>query len=221
MLMFVGLTAAAAAPVWAQDCAPVPVGIVSWWPGDVDPSDIIGANDATLVGAATFAPSLVTQGFKFGGSGGDAAGVGNPPNLQLQNFTIEAWVSRSATGVASFDAGGGASLPMGTTATDWFFFDDGRLVLSKIDVSEVHEDTPRVTDLNFHHVAVTKVGGTVVFYVDGVGITAPPYNPGLEFTTNAAIGARGDNFIGSFLGIVDDEIKVIFNAGSAGKCQPQ
>jgi DNA-binding beta-propeller fold protein YncE len=63
--------------VTAQDCAPLPAGIVSWWPGDGDPTDIIGGNDATLVGSATLVPSLVNQGSKFGGSQ-DAGGVGNP-----------------------------------------------------------------------------------------------------------------------------------------------
>jgi hypothetical protein len=57
------------------------------------------------------------------------------------------------------------------------------------------------------------------------------FDPGLTFTTNAGIGARGDQGSSGFLGMVDelsiysrdltaDEIQAIFNAGPAGKCPP-
>ena len=91
--------------------------------------------------------------------------------------------------------------------------------------------SPAITDLNFHHVAVTKSDSTVIFYVDGVPSPPQSYGEVFEFTTNPGIGARGDNFTSSFLGVVDelsvynralnaDEIQAIYAAGSAGKCPP-
>ena len=86
-----------------------------------------------------------------------------------------------------------------------------------------------ITDTNLHHVAVTKVGSTVVFYVDGVAYPAAAYNPGFTFSTAAAIGARGDTFDDSFLETIDElsiynrslsgaEIQGIVSAGGSGKC---
>ena len=54
---------------------------------------------------------------------------------------------------------------------------------------------------------------------------------GFTFSTNAAIGATGDDFGGAFLGLIDEvsiynraltaaEIQSIFAAGTAGKCRP-
>ena len=93
--------------------------------------------------------------------------------------------------------------------------------------------TAGVTDTNWHHVAVTTSGGTVVFYVDGVPYPYGNYNPTYQFTTSAAISGRADNLNAnnnaSFLGSIDEvsvynralsanEIFAIYAAGSAGKC---
>jgi len=218
-------------PAWAQVCTPPPPDIVSWWPGEGDATDIVDGNPGALMGAATTVPSFVGQGFKFGGISSDVVIVGNPSNLQLQSFTIEAWISRSATTAISFTAGGGVVFGYGLGGYAFGLFDAGNLILTAVGVSVVISDTLAVTDLNFHHVAVTKSGSTVIFYLDGVGATASPYDPGFTFTTNAGIGARGDQDRSGFLGMVDelavydrdltaDEIQAIFNAGSAGKCQP-
>src|SRR5262249_25241110 len=86
-----------------------------------------------------------------------------------------------------------------------------------------------ILDTNWHHLAVTKVGPTVVFYIDGVAYSAPNYDPGFIFTTEAAIGCRVDNMDNSFLGTIDEvavfnrpltpaEVQAIYSAGAAGKC---
>ncbi len=86
-----------------------------------------------------------------------------------------------------------------------------------------------ITNTSWHHLAVTKSGSTVIFYVDGIGYPAPAYNPTFTFTTSAAIGGRADNLDNSFLGAIDEvsvyntplssnQIVAIYNAGVAGKC---
>lgn len=57
-------------------------------------------------------------------------------------------------------------------------FDDGRLFLSNVRVDFVSSTNAKVTDLNFHHVAITKSGPTVIFYVDGIAETAPAFKHG-------------------------------------------
>src|SRR5205823_7272974 len=108
--------------------------------------------------------------------------------------------------------------------------DDGRLALTKNGVDNV-TSTPSVTDTNWHHVAVTKNGSNIVFYIDGAGQTGPAYDPGFTFEQNVIIGASNDALLAGFLGLIDevsiynralsaDEIAGIYRAGSAGKCAP-
>jgi len=54
-----------------------------------------------LAGDATFGPGKVGHGFAFDGNSGNAIQVGNATNLQLQDFTVEAWVSRSSTSMVT------------------------------------------------------------------------------------------------------------------------
>ena len=91
-----------------------------------------------------------------------------------------------------------------------------------------------ITDTSWHHVAVTKAGTVVLFYVDGVLQPTPtpsPYTNIFQFTSSAAIGSRGDGGGNTFYGMIDElaiysralsttEIAAIYNAGSAGKCAP-
>ena len=72
---------------------------------------------------------------------------------------------------------------------------------------------PSITDTNFHHVALTKSGGTVVFYLDGVACPAPTYNVTYTFTGGPGIGYRPDNADNSFYGTID-ELRF-----TAGRCR--
>jgi len=65
-----------------------------WWQAEDSALDQISGNHGTLAGNATFGPGLLGQGFVFDGNG-DFVSLGNPANLQSQDFTIEAWIQRS------------------------------------------------------------------------------------------------------------------------------
>ena len=213
--------------VYPPICVTSPAGLVSWWPGEGNALDSSGTNHGTLIGNVTNAAGRVGQAFSFDGNG-DAVRVGNPVNLQLQDFTIEAWVKRSSTTLASLNAGGGIIFGYGFGGYNFAFSDDGHPVFGKVGVSQV-TSTSQITDITFHHVAVTKTGTTVIFYVDGVAYPATSFSSSFAFTSNVAIGARGDNSANSFLGLIDDlaiynralsaaEVQSIYYAGSAGKC---
>src|SRR5205807_5003409 len=98
----------------------------------------------------------------------------------------------------------------------------------------------KVTDTNFHHVAVTKSGSTVIFYIDGVAGAPVTYNSVFEFTKNVSIGARLDlsapttqtTLTSTFAGRIDEveifnralslvEIRAIYLAPHEGKCGAQ
>jgi hypothetical protein len=212
-------------------CVESPPGTVSWWPGDGTPDDISGTNDGKLHGHATYVDGLVGPAFSFGYFDDDAVAIANAPDLQLQTFTIEAWIKRVFTDVAGHRPSGEALFfGYGLGGYGYGMFADGRFFLTKIGVSNVQSQVVKVTDTSYHHVAVTKSRATVKFYVDGVEEVAPAYDPGFEFTTDVAIGNSGD-FSGSFIGDIDElavydralaasEIQAIFDHGDVGKCKP-
>src|SRR5262245_41581087 len=88
----------------AQNCVPRLPGLVGWWRGNGDSSDVVGKNNGALLGNASFAPGIVGQAFSFDGDN-DSVMIGNPAALQLQNFTIEAWIKRVSPNQASLDPG--------------------------------------------------------------------------------------------------------------------
>src|SRR5262249_25102451 len=107
-------------------------------------------------------------------------------------------------------------------------WNDGRLYLTKVNVDSVSGSTV-VTDVNPHHVAVSKSGQFVTFYVDGVAQPSIAYGSAFSFTTPVAIGARADNLNNGFWGRIDElsvynralsigEIQGIYNAQGSGKC---
>jgi hypothetical protein len=212
----------------AQTCVSPPTGLVGWWRGEGDALDQVGPTSGSLIGDTTFGTGEAGQGFVFDGLG-DAIDVGNPARLQLQNFTIEAWIKRSSSSVASQEPWGGAIFVCTWGGYGLGVEDDGRLFLTKVGDSAVHS-TSTITDAdNFHHVAVTKNGDTVILYIDGVGESVGPYDPGFVFPGPAAIGARGSDYAGSFLGSIDEvsvydhalddtQIMSLYNAAQAGKC---
>jgi len=209
-------------------CDPPPAGLVSWWGAEGNALDQVGGNNGTLMGSVSYGSGKVGQAFVFGA---DQAGVllGNPTNLWLQNFTIETWIKRSSVTVSSLNYPDADLFASGQGGYGFGLNGDGSLFLTQIGVGNVTANAG-VRDTNWHHVAVSKSGSTVVFYADGVAYPAPAYNPTFVFVnTGLGLGARGDNLWNSFYGAIDElsvynralsssEIQGIYLAGSAGKC---
>ena len=210
-------------------CVEPPPGLVSWWRAEADATDWEGANDGSLNPGTGYAPGKVGQAFSIQAAGG-GVDLGMPPNLQLQDFSIEAWVRRGSAAKAGWDiynhalivswAWGGFGLGL---------YDSGQLFLSKIGYSAI-SPTLSITDTDtFHHVAVTKSGTNVVFYLDGIAEQVGSYDPGFVFAGSMAIGTRGGDHVVSFDGLVDEasiynralssvEVEAIYNADASGKC---
>src|SRR6266540_1719852 len=217
----------------AQNCAPAPPGLVGWWKGNGDGTDAVGRNNGALVGNTAFSPGVVGQAFSFDGYN-DSVMIGNPVALQLQDFSIEAWIKRANTSQASLDVfTDGTIFGYGYGGYYLALLDDGRLTMGQVGISGVNS-TNAIRDTNWHHVAVTKAAGTVTFYVDGVAEVAPQFDPNFYFTSSAQIGASqwdGTRPTASFLGFIDEvsvynraltgtEVALIYTAVPAGKCAP-
>jgi hypothetical protein len=204
-------------------CIAPPSGLVAWWRGEFNTLDSAGANAGTLAGNVTFAAGEVGSGFTFDGSG-DAVRLGRPASLQLQNLTIETWLKRAAA-----ITGEGAVLCYGYGGYGLGMDGSGRPYLTRVGIDGVY-CTTNIADTKWHHVALTKAGTNVAFFVDGVAYpSTTPYTSVFTFTTDIAIGARGDNLASSFSGQLDElsvyaralapnELQAIYAAGKGGKC---
>jgi hypothetical protein len=191
-------------------------GLVAMWPGDGSAADPIGGNNGTLTGGVSYGPGKMGQAFVFSANG-DAVQLGSPTNLWLQNFTIEAWIKRSSPTVITTDPrfNDADLFAFGYGGYGFGILANGNLFLTQVNVGNVTVGTT-ITDTGWHNVAVSKNGGTVVFFVDGVANPAPDYSPTFEFNTDLALGARGDNLWNGFYGAID-ELKVYNRALSAGE----
>jgi hypothetical protein len=210
------------------NCASSPSGLVGWWTGNGNALDYANTNNGALAGNSTYGTGRVGQGFVFDGTG-DAVLVGNAPSLQLQNFTIEAWIKRSSTALVTGSVGNNGII-FGYGAGGYAFALDpgGHPMISAVNVDAVIA-SGAITDTSYHHLVMTRSGSTLVFYIDGIQDTTAAYGTGFGFSTPAAIGARGDNLGNCFLGTLDEvsvynralsasEIQGIYSAGGAGKC---
>ena len=213
---------------------PPPANMISWWPANGHFNDIIGPNNLSTVGFPFFDIGKVGQAFGLGDGMSSVRAIGSV-GLQVQNFTVDAWIKRYSSTVISYSPPGNSGLVV-TQGGEGFNFglhNDGSLFLyGGGSPEEVAPIGLSVTDSNFfHHVAVTKNGTTLTFYVDGVGVQASPFTRTFAASTTLMIGARTDSFSNFFYGAIDEvrffdraltaaEISAIVDPGSAGKCKP-
>jgi hypothetical protein len=236
-------SAVAVLTVVAPVCTAPPSGLVSWWRGEGDATDVMGTNNGIFFNGASYAGGKVGQAFKFVGG---IDNVANPavqipysPSLVTSNYTVEAWINPSSQVTNSdqqsliFGEGGSVQMVVqpGTTGVKPMFqFGTGSsfyLVLSSI----------QIPIGQYSHVAGTWDGVTLKVYVNGVlgGQAVPgakPASTGCPFF----IGGFYSPSAGScqtisqyFNGLIDElsyynralssnEIAAIYGAGSLGKC---
>jgi hypothetical protein len=193
----------------AQTCVQPPVGLVSSWPGDGNANDIADGNDGMLANGATFAAGRVGQAFSLDGVN-DHVLLGNPANLQLQNFTIAAWIKLATLAIRPTScplvvAYGQEGYALGiSSGSDRCPARPRELFLTRVGLDGVLQGVI-IPNTNWHHVAVTKSQGAVVFYLDGVGTkVAMSYDPGFSFATSLSIGIRADILEDAFPGLIDE-----------------
>ncbi len=199
----------------------LPPGLVALWSGEGNADDSVGGINGELTGDATYEEGKVGQAFALDGTRGTSVNVGNPAQLQLQDFTITAWIKRDNAQSVSADFPRAVIFGYGQDGYALYMNSGGNPILSKYNVrgGETRAHTA-IKDTNWHHLAVTKSGTTVVFYVDGVAYPAADANYDAEFgfTTEAAIGASGKNAVLNFWGLID-EVGIYNRALSASEIQ--
>ena len=217
-----------------------PAGMVSWWPGDGNASDIMDGNHGTLTGDATAtADGMVGQAFSFDGAG-DFVSISSRPSLEPEIFTIDAWIKPSSLPgtpqiiVTKWGTVGFARYELAITSNSKFVF-----VVHKTDNTNVQVISNSSAQVGvWKHVAGAFTGTSLDLYVDGILDSSINISGTLQSSHNPfAIGANfrpndPSPFTGEFFhGLIDEvelfnralsaaEIRAIFDAGSAGKRKP-
>jgi hypothetical protein len=223
---------------------PVPMDVISWWPGAGNAADVYGINSGTAYGGMSYGPGKVGQGFVFDGVN-DHIRVPHHSSFELTwALTIEAWIRpTNVSGYRSifskWDAVGGVN----QRSYEVSLYPGGRCYLL---VSPVGTDSGATFVLSSNavplnewtHIAAVADGSTLKVYLNGVLDAEGEYYAGIYPGTNAAGiggvvgGATPGNSISRFAGRIDEpaiygralgaaEILAIYEAGIAGKVHPE
>jgi Concanavalin A-like lectin/glucanases superfamily len=143
-------------------------GLVGQWPLDGDTKDVVGANDGTLQGTASFVTDASRgQVLRCDGKSPGFAVA----NLTTSSFTYAFWVWTDTPSNQSGGALEGNALLWANTvgAIDDFTLSLMKNRLDYIGYAQTTAGSSNLVDGMWHHVAVTREDGSSVFlYVDGV-----------------------------------------------------
>lgn len=184
-------------------CRPLPEGVVAWYPGE-DIGNVLDLGVGTPIGNVQFVPGYRGLAFSFDGLN-DAVSVPGSTDLNVQDLTVECWMRRGDTLRVGNES---AAVLMSGNAGGWVFgiSVEGSLFLGKLGVIN-SVGRPVIVDNRWHHVAVTRGGAQVRFYVDGVPAGEPTLNESFEPSLTYGIGGLSQPFNAityGFLGLIDD-----------------
>jgi len=170
-------------------CAPVPPGLLDWWPADGNAIDIIGTNNGTIPYAGvTYAAGEVNEAWSFSGispfnndTGNEVDFGTNVGNFGTNNFTIDFWIKQPTNATNAQYACLEKRVNCQGTYALWeiliggvpgatanapghiaaYTCSDGNANSTSIVSSNV------INDGFFHHVAFVRMSETNFFYIDG------------------------------------------------------
>ncbi|MBU1015760.1 DUF4215 domain-containing protein, partial [Patescibacteria group bacterium] len=221
--------------VSAQGCTTLPSGLVSWWPGDGNPEDIIDSNLGYLTnGAAPTGNGEVSQAFNFDGID-DYFAVPNNSNLNIaQSWFFDAWVYPRAYPAA----GNNAIIFMkwvDGAENKSFVIDSGgyaSVILVGSGDYALATSTTALPINQWSNVSATYDGSNVCVFVNGGNKVCDPFSLDvldsggvLYFGYNPSRGGvylplngMTDEMVWGTSVPTDEEILAIYNAGTSGMC---
>jgi subtilisin-like proprotein convertase family protein len=225
-------------------CAPVPSGLVGWWPADGNGGDIVGNNNGTLVGGATASGAgMVGSAFNFNGTDGYLQ-IPDSAALRPTNLTVECWVKFSSLdSVGNSTAGAQYIVFKQNTRNNTFegYNLSKHRYATDIIVWEVSSATGVAVQINgvtaiqtnvWYHLAGVRGPNSVQLYVNGQLEAQASVNFPQDYGNYPLyFGTSGESYWDHKLaGSLDEvslynralsasEIAAIYAAGSGGKCR--
>jgi len=148
--------------------AALPAGMIAWWRGETDASDLIGGHDgAFFAGSAAAPPSITTSG-KVGGAfdfnGNVHVRVPDSPALTPSEMTVEAWVFPTLPGVTQAIVARGSSTNDDDT---WMLGLAGDSPLFQSHGGHLLQEGSPIPRNQWAHLAITFDGTVKRLYVNG------------------------------------------------------
>jgi len=240
------LILAAGSNVWAANCTSAPAGLVAWWPGEGNANDVVGTNNATLMGGAIAnAPGYVGTAFKFDGTNGYAQ-IPSSTALEPATLTIEGWVRFDSLDSVANRVGqqymiyktstvgpayvlGKDRLAKYNPYGDYFFFG---VMSSGGTLVEAYSSVSTITAGVWYHVAAVRGSNYIQLYINGHLEEAAQADFPQDYDGHWPVyfGTSGQAWDGKLNGRLDEfslysralssnEIAAIYQAGSGGKCK--
>lgn len=212
-------------------CVAPPAGMVGWWPGDGSANDIVGGDNGTLHGGATYAAGEVGEAFSLNGTDAFVQAPDAPDLDPTSAGSQDAWVNFSqlpsvAVHIMEIIGKGGFGTDFDLQAET-----DNRFHFYIAAGTEVSSTTVIQTGVWYHVVGTWDAKAGLKMYVNGVLedtnstlLTRSASSEPLMIGNQPAFGPR------LFNGLIDEvqvfgraltaaEVEAIFDAGSAGQCK--
>ena len=217
--------------------APLPAGLVSWWPGEGDGSDVIGHNPGTLRNSAIFAPGKVGRAFDLNGTSQYVDVPDSDSFNPTQCITVEAWIyprlplDPVAAPIIKKAGGGGPWGQDNGYALELLGPEEVRfgVCVDENETWNITESAPLTPD-KWSHVAGVYDGAHVSFYLNGELVGTPLAASGRIMPSHRPlqIGHDTSNPERYFHGLIDEarvyntalsaaQIQAIYKGGSTGK----
>ena len=221
---------------------PPPGGMVGWWPADGNVEDIIGGNHGAPP-FADFVDGMVQQGLGLDGIDDHVLVPDNTGDLNITgDVTVDLWAKRTVFDESFHEmiskSGVGEQGNSGDVFDMWFR--PGNVVAAGALNTNGEYDIivgPVVEDSDFHHYAYVRSGNRHMLFMDGQEVASGELTAqvadtsGVPMTIGAFRWFDDSGFCCRFGGVIDevevfnralsaDEIRAIYEAGSAGKIKP-
>ena len=214
-------------------CATPPSGMVSWWPAEGDANDIQDGNDGTFNGTPAYGSGRVGQAFSFNGDPANYVSVPSNTNLDLTQFTVDAWVyPTTSSGIRHVVD---KEPPSSNSSNYYLALEDSNTVEFGFMPGQYQyvDSTVAIPVNTWTHLTGTYDGTTVRLYINGVLNVSTAADPSFLIPPTGqplAIGIRNSAFTNAFVGLIDEveifnraltgaEVLSIYNAQCTGKCR--
>jgi fibro-slime domain-containing protein/RHS repeat-associated protein len=224
-------------------CLTPPHGLVGWWQGEGNYTDLVSGNNGTPLNGPTFIPGQVGQAFHLDGTD-DSIQINDSTRLKPANISVSAWVKFDSLDSVTSDKGlqyilfkrGNGPFEAfslfklrGTGPDDRIHFLVGSNPTVNLRAAAV--STTVITTGQYYHLVGTYDGHDIKLYVNGVleRTQAANFDIGYLNGKPLVIGGSGEPFNGRVRGTVDEvqiynrvlsatEAQLIYETGTTGLC---